>query len=173
LIKKIIAKYTAFFISLMKAMGFWGVLGMATMDAALFGVPMDPIVGSYVYHDRERFWLYILMAAAGSAAGSLVPYWIGRAGGELLLLKRIDRRRLEAMRDKFEKQEFFFLAIPALLPPPTPFKLFVACSGVFEMRIPLFLLSVFTGRVVRFLILSMLVMVFGEQVVHVFGSVVL
>ena len=74
------------------------------------------------------------MAAAGSAVGGLLPYGLGRAGGELFLLKRINRQRFEAMRTRFESQEFWALAIPSMLPPPTPWKVVVFAAGVFEMR---------------------------------------
>ena len=105
------------------------------------------------------------MAAFGSALGSLIPYGIGRAGGELLLLKHVDRKRFERLRDRFENQEFFAMMVPAMLPPPTPFKLFLLAAGVFEMRPALFMLAIFAGRVIRFLILGFLVVRFGPGIV--------
>jgi hypothetical protein len=42
------------------------------------------------------------MASAGSAMGGLLPYGLGRAGGELFLLKRVNRKRYERMRARFE-----------------------------------------------------------------------
>jgi len=54
-----------------------------------------------------------------------------------------------------------------MLPPPTPFKLIVLSTGVFEMRVPLFLSAVFCGRMLRFLILSYLVLRFGPKVVEI------
>jgi uncharacterized membrane protein YdjX (TVP38/TMEM64 family) len=54
---------------------------------------------------------------------------------------------------------------PAMLPPPFPFKLFVLSASAFEMNFWYFLLAIFAGRMVRFLILSVLVLKFGEQVV--------
>jgi membrane protein YqaA with SNARE-associated domain len=138
----------------------------ALFDSAALGVPLDPVVAGYVYQHPQKIWLYIFMAATGSMFGSLVPYAIGRAGGELLLLKRIDRKRFERMRDRFEKQEFVAMMVPAMLPPPTPFKLFLLSAGVFEMRPLLFMLSIFTGRVIRFLILGFLVVKFGPGIVN-------
>lgn len=135
------------------------------------GIPLDPVVGGYVYAHPLKIWLYVFMAAAGSALGSLIPYAIGRAGGELLLLKRIDRARFERMRDRFENQEFLAMMIPAMLPPPTPFKLFVISAGVFEMRPYLFMLSIFAGRVIRFLVLGFLVVKFGPNIVSLVTAV--
>lgn len=126
---------------------------------------MDPLVAGYVYSDPHRAWLYCLVASAGSALGSLIPYGLGRAGGELFLLKRIDEAKLKRIRDRFERQEFLALMVPAMLPPPTPFKLFVFSAGVFEMKPVPFLLAILSGRLVRFGVLSVLVVKFGPQIV--------
>jgi uncharacterized membrane protein YdjX (TVP38/TMEM64 family) len=60
---------------------------------------------------------------------------------------------------------------PAMLPPPTPFKLFVLAASVFEMRFGHFLLAIFAGRFVRFLILSLLTLKFGPQFVELSGTI--
>lgn len=169
-LKAIFSKYTAFFAGLLAYLGIWGVLVIATVDAVIPVIPLDPVIATYVYKDPGRFWLYCLMGAVGSSVGSLVPYWIGRAGGELFLLKRIDRKRLEDMRDRHEQGEFFFIMIPSMLPPPTPMKLIILAAGVFEMRVPLFLGAMFAGRMLRFLILSFFVVRFGPDIVHMFGN---
>jgi membrane protein YqaA with SNARE-associated domain len=146
-------------------LGIWGVGAVALLDSSTIPVPMDAILAIYVWNDKGHFWLYCLMAALGSAIGGLLPYGLGRAGGELFLLKRINRERYERMRTRFERQEFLAMMIPSMLPPPTPWKAFVFAAGVFEMRIPAFLLSVFVGRMVRWLILSALVLKLGPGAV--------
>ena len=52
-----------------------------------------------------------------------------------------------------------------MMPPPAPWKMFVFAAGVFEMRVPSFLLAVFTGRMLRWLALSLLVLKFGPRAV--------
>lgn len=164
-IKKILAKYTTFIWAILKPLGSWGVFGIAFIDSAAYGIPLDPVVAGYVYNRPAGIWLFAFMAAAGSALGSLIPYWIGRAGGELLLLKRIDRHKLERLRDRFESQEFWAIAIPSMLPPPTPFKLLILSAGVFEMRVALFLIAIFVGRFARFMLLGFLTIRYGPQIV--------
>jgi membrane protein YqaA with SNARE-associated domain len=161
---KFFTKYLAWLAAL-KTLGAWGVFIVSILDAAAFGVPMDPLVASYVYSNPHKAWLYCVVAALGSALGSIVPFMLGRAGGELFLLKRIDKARLERIRDRFEKQEFLALMVPAMLPPPTPFKLLVFSAGVFEMKFPAFLLAIVSGRLLRFGILSVLTIIFGERIV--------
>ncbi len=157
-------KYTAWLAAL-KTLGAWGVFIIAILDSAAFGVPMDPLVAGYVYSNPHKAWLYCLAGALGSALGSLVPYGLGRAGGELFLLKRIDEARLKRIRDRFERQEFLALMVPAMLPPPTPFKLLVFSAGVFEMKPVAFLMAIISGRLVRFGLLSVLTIIFGPEIV--------
>jgi membrane protein YqaA with SNARE-associated domain len=142
-------------------LGFWGIGAIALLDSSTIPVPMDAILAVYVWNNKSHFWLYCLMAAIGSAIGGLLPYGLGRAGGELFLLKRIDRARFDRIRLRFERQEFLAVMIPSMLPPPAPWKMFIFAAGVFEMRILPFMLAVFTGRMVRWLILSVLVLKLG------------
>ena len=162
---KFFLKYTAWLAAL-KTLGAWGVFIISILDSAAFGVPMDPLVAGYVYANPHKAWLYCLAGSIGSALGSLVPYGLGRAGGELFLLKRIDEAKLQRIRDRFERQEFLALMVPAMLPPPTPFKLLVFSAGVFEMKPVAFLLAIIGGRLVRFGVLSILTVVFGKEIVE-------
>lgn len=152
-------------IAALKALGAWGLLVLATVDSFAIPIPLDALVVGYVLSKPYNVVLYCFAAALGSAFGSLVPYGLGRAGGELFLLKRIDEARLRSIRDRFEKQEFLALMIPAILPPPTPFKLFVFSAGVFEMKVLHFCLAIICGRLIRFGILATLTIFFGPQIV--------
>jgi len=145
--------------------GIWGVGAVAVLDSSSIPVPMDAILALYIWNDKRHFWLYCLVAAVGSAIGGLLPYGLGRAGGELFLLKRVDRAKFEKLRDRFQRQEFLAVMIPSMMPPPAPWKVFIFASGVFEMRVPNFLLAVLTGRLVRWLILSLLVLKLGPGAV--------
>jgi len=147
--------------------GIWGIGALALLDSSSLPVPMDAFLAISVWNDKGRFWVYCLMAAAGSAIGGLLPYGLGRAGGELFLLKRVNRERFERMRTRFERQEFLAMMIPSMLPPPTPWKAFVFAAGVFEMRVVPFMAAVFCGRLIRWLVLSLLVLNLGPGAVEV------
>ncbi len=172
IIQHIFQHYTAFLWALLKPLGAWGVFAIAGLDAAALGLPLDVIVAGYVYQDRSRFLLYALMASAGSALGSIVIYVIGYKGGEALLRKRMSPERFDKIYGSFARHPFWALMFPAILPPPTPFKLFVLAAAVSEMPFHKFLLAIFSGRFVRFLILSFLTMKFGPQVVELTGRLV-
>ena len=161
------AKMNLVLLPFLAKFGIWGIGALALLDSSTIPVPMDAFLAFSVWNDKERFWLYCLLASVGSAIGGLLPYGLGRAGGELFLLKRVNRVRFEQMRTRFERQEFLAMLIPSMLPPPTPWKAFVFAAGVFEMRVVPFLLAVFCGRMVRWLALSLLVLKLGPGAVDV------
>jgi membrane protein YqaA with SNARE-associated domain len=163
----LMAKWKLFLLPALAKLGFWGVGAVALLDSSSIPVPMDAILALYVWNDKGNFWLYCLMGAVGSAIGGLIPYGLGRAGGELFLLKHVNRQRYDRMRTRFENQEFLAMMIPSMLPPPTPWKAFVFAAGVFEMRVAPFMLAVFCGRMVRWLLLSLLVLKLGPDAVGV------
>jgi membrane protein YqaA with SNARE-associated domain len=148
-------------------LGPWGVLLGSFIDSASIPIPIDVLMALWAWSDRKHFYVYALLAALGSTLGGLVPFYLGRAGGELFLLKRINRARFEALRNQFEKQEFLAVMVPSLLPPPTTWKLFVFGAGVFEMRTLNFMLAVFIGRIIRFGVETALVVKYGPQIVTV------
>jgi membrane protein YqaA with SNARE-associated domain len=155
---------------LLQQLGIWGVFVIAFSDSALLGMPVDAIVAAYVYRDHKRLLFYILMASLGSSLGSIPLYVIGYVGGEKVLRKRISEQRFLRIHRSFEQHEFWALMFPAMLPPPTPFKIFVLGAAVFEMKFRDFLIAIFAGRFVRFLILSLLTLWLGPRVVDLVST---
>jgi membrane protein YqaA with SNARE-associated domain len=171
-LKHIVSAYGKWIWGLLAPLGIWGVFAVAAVDAAFMGLPMDPIVAGYIYKDPHGFLLYVLLASAGSAVGSSVLYVIGYTGGEVLLRKRLSPERFQKVHASFDKHEFWALMLPAMLPPPTPFKAVVLSAAAFEMSFPRFLLAIFAGRFFRFLILGLLTLRFGPQFVEWAGHIV-
>ena len=161
-------KFVALFLAnFLAKFGIFGVGAAALLDSSTIPIPMDAILAGYVWYDQSHFLLYCLLASVGSAIGGLLPYGLGRAGGELFLLKHVNRKHYERIRTRFERQEFLAMMIPSMLPPPAPWKACVFAAGVFEMRILPFMLAVFSGRMVRWLLLSALVIKLGPGAVDV------
>ena len=156
---------------MMKPLGMWGLGALAMVDTSSIPVPIDALVIDYVAHDHGKFFIYCVMAAAGSAIGSLVPYYFGRAGGELFLLKRINRQRYEALRDRFERQEFLAIMVPAMLPPPMPVKVIEFAAGVFEMKPLWYLGAVFSGKFLRFLLEAVITIFYGPAILNTLGGI--
>jgi membrane protein YqaA with SNARE-associated domain len=170
-LKHIVSHYTAFLWAMLKPLGAWGIMAVTAIDGAFVGLPVDAVMAGYVYKDNSRFLLYVLLASAGSTLGSLVIYGIGYRGGEELLRKRISPERFEKIHAAFDKHPFWSLMFPAMLPPPTPFKLFALAAAISEMRLAHYVLAIFFGRVVRFLALAFLTMKLGSGAVHLMETV--
>ena len=85
---------------LLKPLGFWGVGAIAAFDSSLIPLPMDLIIAGYIWNDRKKFLLYCVMAGVGSAIGGLVPFLLGRAGGETFLRGKPRSDRRTTSRDR-------------------------------------------------------------------------
>lgn len=165
-------KLTIAILTLLQPFGAWGLGALAIIDTSSIPMPIDAFLITYVALDHRKFIIYCLMAAAGSAIGSLVPYYFGRAGGELFLLKRINRERYEALRDKFERQEFLAIMIPAMMPPPMPVKVIEFAAGVFEMKPLLYFSAVFLAKFLRFLLEAIVTIVYGPAIIKTIAEAI-
>jgi membrane protein YqaA with SNARE-associated domain len=163
-------KLNAWMLAALKPLGVWGIGGLAVIDSSTVPVPIDALLIDYVANDHKKFLLYCFMGALGSAVGSMLPYYLGRAGGELFLLKRINRQRYEQLRDRFEKQEFLAIMVPAMMPPPMPVKLFEFAAGVFEMKPFWFFMAIFVGKFIRFLIWAIITITYGPAILRTITS---
>jgi membrane protein YqaA with SNARE-associated domain len=161
-----LVKANAWLLAVLKPLGAFGIFIVAIIDSSSIPMPLDAMVAEYVVRNHAGFLIYCVTAAFGTAVGSLLPYYLGRAGGELFLLKRINRARYEQLRDRFEKQEFFAIMVPAMMPPPFPVKIFELAAGVFEMKPLWFFSALMLGKFIRFVVVSLIIMVYGPAIFH-------
>ncbi len=161
-----LVKANAWLMAALSPLGAFGVLIVAIIDSSSIPLPLDAMVVEYVVRDHAKFLVYCFLAGLGAAIGSLLPYYLGRAGGELFLLKRINRARYEQLRDRFEKQEFLAILIPAMMPPPFPVKIFELAAGVFEMKPLWFFFAILLGKFVRFVTVALIIMIYGPAILH-------
>jgi membrane protein YqaA with SNARE-associated domain len=92
-----------------------------------FGV--DALVIYFAARDERLFWMYPLLAAAGSLAGATVMFWIGQKAGEGALARYLPAARLDRLRQRVQNRGAVVLALPALLPPPFPLSALVLTCG--------------------------------------------
>lgn len=146
-------------------LGAWGVFAIATLDG--LGVPLpgalEVVFAGYVHNTPALAWLYILAAAVGSSIGCLGLYFVGYESAEVMLRKRMSPEKFQRTRLSFEKDRVLALMLPAMLPPPFPFKIFVLSAALFEMKVSHFLIAIIGGRLVRFVALAALVTFVGPD----------
>jgi membrane protein YqaA with SNARE-associated domain len=149
------------------AIGGPGLFIIAFLDSSFVSLPQinDLLVISMVI--RHPYWMpyYALMATAGSVAGCLVIYFLARKGGDALLRKRFSGRSLERATRISQRYGVLALIVPALLPPPAPFKLFVLLAGVSGVRPVPFALAIAAGRGLRYFAIGVLSVWYGQAAV--------
>jgi membrane protein YqaA with SNARE-associated domain len=164
-LKHFLVRYKAWIMAVLAPLGgVWALLLIAFIDASFFGIPIDPVFVFYAATEPRRILIFAVMASLGSALGSLVPYLIGYKGGEELVVKKIGQQRFSHMHALSEKYGDLALIIPALMPPGFPFKACVLMAGVTELDWPHFLLAIFVGRLLRFLIIGGLILAYGPEI---------
>ena len=153
-------------IAFLRSLGAPGLMGLAFIDSA--GIPTgggpDWVLLVMVSESRLLVELLAFVPAAvvGSVAGCLVPYYIGRKGGHLVL-KRFDAERRETVRDKIDRYGLWAVAFSVIAPPPYPMKLFILSAGVFGMPFGKFALAAVLGRTVRYSMVGYLAVRYGEK----------
>ena len=107
-----------------------------------------------------------MFAAIGSVLGCLLLYTILQRGGLALLHRRFNVERIQKVERAYARFGILALAVPALLPPPLPFKIFVATAGALQFSRRRFLLTILIARSVRYYTEGLLAVSYGERVLR-------
>ena len=146
------------------AFGGWGLFAISLLDSAFIPLPSGPdlVMITLSAKNPAGMPLYALAATAGSTVGCTILYLIARRAGVVALnrLKPEKRARIENLLGRYD---MLAVMVPAVLPPPFPFKPFVLCAGVFKLQRVRFITAIFIGRAARFLIEGWLAIQFGDD----------
>ena len=139
---------------------------IGALDSSLLSLPEinDYLVVGRCFKQPSAAFYFPLFAALGSVIGCLVLYTIMRRGGQALLRRRFKRENIERVERVYARYGFLAIAIPALLPPPMPFKIFVATAGTLEYPRWKFLATVMLARSVRYYVEGILAVYYGRRV---------
>ena len=142
----------AFILPLAERLGAPGLALIAFLDSSFLSLPNvgDALIVALVIQHPERWIYYSGATTLGSTAGCLVLYAIARKGGEAFLRRRVSAAKVEKGLGLFRRHGLLAVIVPAFLPPPTPFKLFVLLAGLAGVRPAAFTLAVMIGRGFRF-----------------------
>jgi membrane protein YqaA with SNARE-associated domain len=152
---------------------WWGAFLMAALDTSmLFFLPfgIDALVIFLSARDKGLFWLYPLLATAGSVTGAAITFWIGRKAGELGIERLVPARRLERLKCKVNDAGAIAMAVPALLPPPFPLTPFILTCGALDVNRARFFLTFGAVRMVRFGAEAALARTYGDGVLALLTS---
>ena len=150
------------------SLGGPGLFAVAALDSSFVSLPQinDLLVVAMVLEKPARMPYYVAMATLGSVVGCFVIYVLANKGGEALLRRRLSSGRVDRALGLYRKYGVLALMVPALLPPPAPFKLFVLGAGVAGVRPLKFVLGIAIARALRYGVLGVLTIYYGQQAVQ-------
>ncbi len=146
------------------ALGASGLFLISFLDSSVLSFPVinDLLLINLAMNRPSRMPLYAAAATAGSVLGCVLLYFIARKGGEAFFHKNAGVHG-HAVRHWVEQNGFIGVLLAALLPPPTPFKIFVFAAGVFEVPVASFTLAVTIARLLRYFTMGYLAVRFGHD----------
>src|ERR1700676_1019037 len=144
--------------------GGLGLFLIAFLDSSVLTFPVinDLLLIDLSIRNPARMPYYAAMATLGSVGGCLLLYYIARKGGEAMFQKQAGPRA-QQIRAWIERNGFLSILVTALLPPPTPFKVFVIAAGALEMPVRTFVLGLLAARAIRFFAEGFLAIRYGDQ----------
>ena len=149
------------------SLGGPGLFIVAFVDSSLLSLPEinDLLVIALVVQQPDQFAYYAAMATLGSLTGCMLLYAVGRSGGSALARRRFAGARLERALALSQRYGVLAVVIPALLPPPAPFKMFVLLAGVARVPVWRFAAAVAVGRGIRYFGEAVLAARYGDEAV--------
>jgi membrane protein YqaA with SNARE-associated domain len=153
-----------------KVVAFAGGLGapglflISFLDSSVLTFPIinDLLLIELSIQHPARMPLYAFMAALGSVLGCVLLFFIAERGGEALFHKHAGDRA-HTIRHWVVQNGFWGMLVAALLPPPTPFKVFVVAAGVFEVRLVSFTSAISLARLIRYFGIGFLAIRYGHD----------
>ena len=145
-------------------LGAPGLFLISFLDSSVLTFPVinDLLLIELSIAHPARMPLYASLAALGSVLGCVLLFFIAEKGGEALFHKHAGDRA-PAIHNWVVHNGFWGMLIAALLPPPTPFKVFVVAAGVFEVRLASFTSAISIARCIRYFGIGYLAIRYGHD----------
>ena len=136
---------------LVMAFGGGGLFVVTFFDSSLLSFPFfpDAVLIELCISKPVLMPYYATMAALGSLFGCLVLYFIAEKAGEAFFHKHAGGKA-QKIKEWVDNNGFLSAFIPAILPPPFPFKPFILAEGVFQVPAKTFILAILLGRGLRY-----------------------
>ena len=147
------------------SLGGPGLFFVAFLDSSFLSLPevSDILIVVLTVQHPSRWLYYGVLTTAGSVLGCFALYSLARKGGEALMRRWFSERHVQRGLRIFQKYGMLAIIVPSLLPPPTPFKIFVLLSGVARVRRTTFLLAATVVRGIRYIGEAWLAYAYGDH----------
>jgi membrane protein YqaA with SNARE-associated domain len=146
-----------------------GLFVVAALDSSFLSFPqVNDLLVIYLSTKRPALMpYYAALTVLGSVVGCFVLYGFAYRGGEVFLRKRVSGPRVERGLALYQRHGLLAVVVPALLPPPMPFKLFVLLAGAARVSPWKFGVAVVIGRGIRYFGQGYLAVLYGERAVAI------
>lgn len=146
-------------------LGGVGLFIIAALDSSFLSFPQvnDILIIVLSTKSPERMPYYAAMTMLGSLTGCLALYSVARRGGEALMRKRLKGHHVDRAMRLYQRFGLLAVIVPALLPPPTPFKVFVLLAGATAVTPTKFIIAILIGRGIRYFGEGYLAVLYGER----------
>lgn len=150
--------------NLFQSMGVQGLALNSFIESFFLVPPPDILLIAMDLAKPEKALYYAFICTIFSALGGVVGYLIGFWGGRpvfnfLFRNKHEQFDNVEKLYNKYGMIAVFFSAFT-----PIPYKIFTIASGILNMNFPQFIAASFFGRGLRFYLVSIVLMLFGETI---------
>ncbi len=147
-----------------QSMGIQGLALNSFIESFFLVPPPDILLIAMDLANPEKAIYYAFICTIFSTMGGIVGYLIGLFGGRpvfnfLFRNKHEQFDNVEKLYNKYGVIAVFFSAFT-----PIPYKIFTIASGILRMNFPQFLVASFFGRGLRFFIVSIVLMLFGDTI---------
>jgi membrane protein YqaA with SNARE-associated domain len=152
---------------LVATFGGGGIFVVAFLDSSVLSFPFvaDALVIESSIQRPDRMPYYCAMAAIGSLAGCVWLYLLAKKGGEAFYRRRAGKGA-DRIRGWVRRNAFVSTFVPAILPPPFPFKVFVLADGVFQVPLRTFVIALLVGRGLRYFVEGILAVRYGRDILR-------
>ena len=152
--------------------GGFGLVILGVLDSSFLFLPFgnDLLLVVLVARHHGYLPLYIVAASVGSTTGVLLLDLVCRKGGEEGLNKMVSARRINYLKKKMSQSAVIPLTVAGLAPPPFPFTAVIAAASAFQYPRMRLLAYVLAARTVRFTLIGLAAMTFGQGILRFANS---
>jgi|SRR5947209_5054576 len=157
---------------LLASWGHWGAGGLfvlAVVDSSPFPTFSGPDILTVLLaaSHRDLWWMYALVATAGSVLGAYLTFRLARKAGQAYIDKKFKKGKVSKVLKIYRRWGTVALFASCAIPFPTPTGILFAAAGVSQYHTSKFLGIVISGRGLRYAAVAFFAAQYGRHLIRV------
>jgi membrane protein YqaA with SNARE-associated domain len=146
--------------------GIWALFVLSFCESSFFPIPPDVLLIALSVGAPKKSFKFALVCSVGSVFGGMFGYLIGWqfmdiVGDKIIALYGLTDK-VEYIASLFNEWDAWAVSIAGFT--PIPYKLFTISAGAFGISFPIFVISSFASRTLRFVLVAALIYYFGASI---------